>query len=202
MKRIDFCKLAFVGVILAGLCLCPFMSSSAESDSSGTSRIINWQDLALALPDGLDGFDAGDPDGGIFNLDEDDTTSGAAHLYATAQRYFTQGIDEDNMAEIDISIMDAGVNTELLAPYLHPVEFDSANGSLRRITVADHDGMQVISEDADDRVSEELYIVIESRLLVSVRGNEATTSDQLIQAASAVDFDMLDMLLSRAAATQ
>ncbi len=155
-----------------------------------SNKAINWKELAKFLPEEIKGMKAGDLDGGTFTM-ADPSNPDQQFSYSTVERDFTTETKEGNDKEIDISIMDSGLNQMMMMPYTMMMEYDTPDGSMKTTEIKGHKAMLIVESDEGKLESHQIIMPIGNRLLVSVQGNELTTLDEITKLAESIDYDKL-----------
>jgi hypothetical protein len=153
-----------------------------------TPKIITWQQLAEFIPDSLDGYAAGDLDGGTLSFADPSEPSKKLY-YSTASRPFTT-----EERTIHIALMDSGLNPMLLAPYLMHLEYDSPEGSMKLAEVKGHRAMKLTEKDEGVVTSRQVVVLIAERIVLTVEGTGGLGDEEVMKIVLVMDIDGLAKL--------
>lgn len=197
MKRLC---LATAALLLAVL---PATGSFAADNGRGadssavttTGAVVDWEQLGKFVPDTIDGYVAGELEGG--NATTADPATGKQMNHSNAQRTFTRETTDGETMAITITIMDTGLAQLLLQPYLSQaqMEYDGPDGSMKSIVVDGRKATQVINYGASAIDQGVIFTILKDRVVVAVNGEGMEDSEPLLAVAKSIDYDGLEKLV-------
>ncbi len=197
MKRLC---LATAALLLAVL---PATGSFAADNGRGadssavttTGAVVDWEQLGKFVPDTIDGYVAGELEGG--NATTADPATGKQMNHSNAQRTFTRETTDGETMAITITIMDTGLAQLLLQPYLSQaqMEYDGPDGSMKSIVVDGRKATQVINYGASAIDQGVIFTILKDRVVVAVNGEGMEDSEPLLLVAKSIDYDGLEKLV-------
>ncbi len=196
----------FKVLILSLVLLIPSVSIIAGDETEAIETAasidaINWNNLAKALPEKIEGFESGDLDGGTFNMtNPTDPSSQMSH--SSVERRFTKKLDDGSIKKFKIMIMDSGLNKMMITPFLMHMEYDTPGGYMKWTTVNDRKTALLVDKSKGEIDKIHLFTILADRLIVSVEGNNQTTIEENKENAGLVDFKMLSSLLKSPESTE
>ena len=107
---------------------------------------INWNNLAKALPEKIDGFESGELDGGTFNM-ANPTDPSIKISHSSVERKFTKNMEDGSYKIFKIMIMDSGLNKMMITPFLIHMEYDTPDGYMKWTIVDERKTALIIDKD-------------------------------------------------------
>ena len=152
--------------------------------------VINWKDLAPLLPASIDGYEAGDLDGGTMTMA--DPMGGGQFKYSSVSRIYKNG-----KKKITITIVDTGYKDILVAPYSYAIEYDSPDGSMKSIKINGFDTKEMIKLDNGEYKSSQLMTLVNKRVLVSFEADGGVQLAEINKQAEDFGFGKLEEMAKK-----
>jgi len=198
MKRILLTTaVAVIGLLTVQVAFAGDTDNATDKKAETTSNeAINWKALGKFVPETLDGYTAGDLDGGTISM-PDPGGSGKQFSHSTVQRTFTRETDDGQTSAISVAIMDTGMAKMLLQSYLmqSQMEYDGPEGSMKSIELDGRPATQVI-EYGDSAIDQAVvFTILKDRVVVAVTGEGMEDSAPVLKVAKSIDYDGLEKLI-------